>query len=137
MEQEQAYQLDCWAIIELFGHSRIAGKVRAENFGSACMIRVDVPTVRKQRKKYDYDKQQYIVIGEFEIEGFTKYVGVGSIYALTPVTQELATAAAREISAEPVSLFGAESVRRLSNALPASDDADEQEEDDRGDEGLI
>jgi hypothetical protein len=126
MEEKQAAALDCFAIIELFGHSRIAGKVRSENFGAACLIRVDVPAVTKKMRRVDYSTQEYYD-EEVSIDAFTKFIGVGSIYALTPVTEELAKAAAKEIQSEPVSVFGLESLKRTRKELPPSDEVEEAE----------
>jgi hypothetical protein len=77
---------DTWAVIELFGHQRIAGHVTEEVIGSATMIRVDVPATGGDRP------------------GYTKYLGNGAIYGMTPTTEEIATRAARSIERykEPV-----------------------------------
>lgn len=71
-----------WAIIELFGHARIAGYV--QSMGE--LIRVDVPA-----------------IGEDEC--FTKFFGLRSIYSITPTTEEIATVAARKLAVRPVDLW--------------------------------
>lgn len=136
LNEEKAAQLECWAIVELFGHNRIAGRVKSENFGSACLIRVDVPEVEKQAPRtYDYEKGEYIPGHRVRVAAFTKYLGLGSIYALNPVTEELARAAAAEIGCEPVRAFGLESVKRLANkALPEGPDDAVEEEDIEEDE---
>jgi hypothetical protein len=114
MEQEQAASLDCWAIIDLFGHSKIAGKVKSESFGAACLIRVDVPKITRQAtQQWDAKKERYVPGGKHVIEGFTRYIGVSAIYSLTPVTEELARKAAEQCAPEPVSAFGLESIKRL------------------------
>ena len=34
-----------WAIVEIFGHTRIAGRISEQSFGGAALVRVDVPPV--------------------------------------------------------------------------------------------
>lgn len=128
MDEQQAATLDCWAIVEMFGHQRIAGRVRAESFGAACLIRVDVPEIeRRAAQRWDVKKKMYAPGPMQRIAAFTKFIGVSSIYALTPVTEELAREAARECAAEPVNAFGLESVRNLNRALPAGEEEDQDD----------
>jgi len=64
-----------WAIVELFGHSMIAGMASEQSIAGSNMLRVDVP----------------------EVDGspaFTKFFGSGAIYAITPTTEENARIAA-------------------------------------------
>jgi hypothetical protein len=130
MTDEQASQLDCWAIVEMFGHQRIAGRVKTENFGAACLLRVDVPEVEtRSRKTYDYAKGEYVEGPRFRRAAFTRYIGISAIYALNPVTEELAREAAAQLGCEPVNAFGLESVQRLANTKAlASGDADDDED---------
>jgi len=37
-------QTELWAVVELFGHQRIAGKISEHNLGGT-FVRVDVPSV--------------------------------------------------------------------------------------------
>ena len=62
---------ECFAILELFGHVRLAGKVTEASIGGCSFLRVDV-------LKPD---------GEVD---FTRYLGNGSVYSMTPVTEEVA-----------------------------------------------
>lgn len=84
MEQQSFEE---WAILELFGHQRLAGLVTAVNLGGASFVRVDVPDVEKQ-------------IGA--PAKLTKFLNPSSIYSITPVTEETARAAAKSCSAAPV-----------------------------------
>jgi len=61
-----------WAVIELFGHHQIAGRVTEESIAGTNMLRVDVPELSAERP------------------GHTKYFGGGSIYAIHPCTEEIA-----------------------------------------------
>ena len=73
---------DSWAILELMGHVRMAGRVtEEERFGSK-LGRIDVPD---------------------ENGGFTTvYFGAGSVYRLTATTEEVARAVAVRNKPEPV-----------------------------------
>jgi hypothetical protein len=68
---ETTPKFDCWAVLELFGHVRLAGRVTEASIGGCSFLRVDVP-------KED---------GEID---FTRYFGNGAIYSMTPVTEEVA-----------------------------------------------
>jgi hypothetical protein len=112
---------EAFAIIELFGHSRIAGKVTEETIGGGAFIRVDVPEINGQK-------------------AFTKYLGDKAIYAMTPVDEETARLYAESISAKPVELWQLpERIRRLAATIPDDDEElilyddgnSETEDDDR------
>ena len=38
-------QLEAWALVEIFGHDKIAGLVTSRKFGTSIMFQVDVPKV--------------------------------------------------------------------------------------------
>lgn len=78
--------IEFWAIIELFGHARIAGKVSEASIGGCSFIRVDVPAVEMQA-------------------AFTRYFGNGAIYSITPCSEELVRLAAKSIQAAPVTIY--------------------------------
>jgi hypothetical protein len=104
-----------WALVELFGHQRIAGKVTESEIGGGKFLRVDVPAVG--------DRQ-----------ALTKYYGPSAIYGITPVTEETALALAQRIDAAPVtawdarSLLAEKSPQRLSAGEHPHDDQDEFED---------
>lgn len=120
MNQGEAYQT--WAIVELLGHKTIAGFVTEQQIAGAALVRIDVPETPADVKwSHEYPATP----------AYTKLVGVGSIYALTPCDEAVARAAAREIEREnnplPVSL-----PRQL--ALPSSAALEEHVEYDDEDE---
>lgn len=75
-----------FAIVELFGHQVIAGKVSEQVIGGQGFVRVDVPPVD----------------GE---EGFTKFYGAGAIYALTPCNEETMLAAVTGLRQKPIDVW--------------------------------
>ncbi|KLL11564.1 hypothetical protein [Protofrankia coriariae] len=70
-----------WAILELFGHIRRAGRVREQEIAGQGFLRLDIP-----------DGDSWI----------TQLISPKAIYALTPTTEELARAAATRWQPEPV-----------------------------------
>jgi hypothetical protein len=69
-QENKAEKFEHWVVIELFGHSRIAGFATEASIGGCNFIRVDVP-------KPDSEETLY-----------TRYLGNGAIYALNPTTKE-------------------------------------------------
>lgn len=95
-----------WAIIELFGHQRIAGLVTEQSVGGCSFVRVDVPETKKA-------------------PAFTKLYGNGAIYGISFVTEDVARAAAQSIRSEPVSVYDIQALRQ--QALPVGGDSDDEE----------
>lgn len=95
-------RFDCWAIVELMGHLKLAGHVSEQNVAGAALLRVDVPPANG-------------------LAEFTRFFGAGSIYSLTPVSEEVARAVASTLNAAPISVYELpESIRqKLRTALPA------------------
>lgn len=103
------------AIIELFGHTRIAGKVTEQSIGGSTFIRVDVPENAQQ-------------------PAFTRMLNPSAIYAINPVTEEVATAMASRIQSKLIQVWDVEEVVKKMKALqasgvPAGNDQDEEEEE--------
>jgi hypothetical protein len=97
---------DQWAIVELMGHVKIAGHVtEAEIFG-AKMGRVDIPNAD----------------GGFT----TQYFSGGSVYRLTPTTEEIARAVA--VRNQPAPVYTWDLPKALTAGSSADDDFDEDDE---------
>lgn len=72
---------DQWAILELMGHVRLAGRVTEEEHFGAKLGRIDIPNG----------------------DGFaTQWFSGGSIYRLTPTTEEIARNVAANNQPQPV-----------------------------------
>lgn len=65
----QDARFDEWALLELFGHSKIAGRVTAVELGGASFVRIDVPEI---------DGKQAI----------TRYFSPSAIFSITPMTEQ-------------------------------------------------
>jgi len=74
-DSEQKFE--SWGVVEMLGHRRIAGFITEQTIAGSALVRVDVP--------------------ETEKPGYTKLVGVGSIYCLTPTSEAVARAVASEL----------------------------------------
>lgn len=83
---ETTTKFEQFAIVEVMGHSRYAGLVTEEAIGGAAFIRVDVPATDG-------------------VPAFTKYLGGGSIFAITPCSQDVANEAARRFHSTPCHLI--------------------------------
>lgn len=65
-------KLDCWAVVELMGHQRIAGKISERTVAGTPMLQVDVPAVG-------------------EVPAYSRLLGGTAIYAINPCDEEVAT----------------------------------------------
>lgn len=74
---DECARFEQWAIVEVMGHRRFAGFVTEAAIGGASFVRVDVPDVD---------------CGGEMLPAFTKLLGAGSIYAISPCTEETARA---------------------------------------------
>jgi hypothetical protein len=74
-EPQPTTDLKAWALVEIFGHTRIVGFLSQQAFGSGVLFRVDVPDLTSS--------------GKVIREGFTRYFGLSAIYSITPISEEM------------------------------------------------
>src|SRR5574337_221358 len=98
-----AIPFEQWAIVELFGHTRIAGKLTEQTIGGCAFVRVDVPEV--------------VSADGSTLPGFTKLFGQGAIYGISFVDEATAKISARDIQSQPVSVWN---LRAGLQGLPAT-----------------
>lgn len=79
----QTEKLDFWAIVELFGHAKIAGKCTEQNIAGTNMLRVDVPETPNNPP-------------------FTRFLGSSAIYAINPVDETTARTIAERLQVQPI-----------------------------------
>jgi len=96
----ETQKFDQWSIIEIFGHTQIAGRVTEEAIGGSSFLRLDVPECNGK-------------------PAFTKYYGNGAIYSMTSCSEEIARAALESIRPAPINVY----MPRL-RILPPSGDPD-------------
>lgn len=83
MEQPQAF--DQWGVVEVMGHKKFAGHITEQQIAGSALVRVDVPEVVNARSE--------------TVPAYSKLIGVGSVYCITPTTEEVARKAARALAA--------------------------------------
>lgn len=118
-------KFETWAIVELFGHNKIAGKVSEQTIGGSSLIRIDVPNTEAS-------------------PAFTRLLNVSAIYAINPVTEEVAVGYAGRLQSKPIEAWDAREVlKRIDdmkklNAPPSVEahggEGFEEEEDDDDEE---
>lgn len=81
---------ETWAIVEVMGHRQFAGFVSEQSIGGSSFVRIDVPA-----------NEQY------GLHAFTKLLGAGSIYAISPCTEETARAFAAQSRSKSFSEYEA------------------------------
>lgn len=79
-------RFDARALVELFGHQRIAGRVSEQTIGGCSFIRVDVPAVG-------------------DVPAYTRLFGNGAIYGMTITTEAIATRLADNMRAKPINAY--------------------------------
>lgn len=83
---DQPQPFDHWAVVELFGHTQIAGRVSETTVGGCPFVRVDVPATDSQ-------------------PAFTRLLGNGAIYSMTICEKEVVYEALKHYRPRPVSSF--------------------------------
>ena len=67
-----------WAILELMGHRKLAGKVSESTIGGAPFVRIDIPG------------------------SATQFYSPAAVYCITPTTEQLARAFAKTNTPQPI-----------------------------------
>lgn len=93
---------DHWAILELLGHRRLAGRVTEAQIAGASFLRIDVPSNPPA----------------------TQFYAPGSVYAITPTTEDIARAVALGSAPAPVQRW-----ELPAPAIPPQDDSASSEPD--------
>lgn len=88
-------KFEVFAVVELFGHQKLAGKVAEQSIGAATFIRVDVPETKTQ-------------------PAFTRLVNPSAIYAINPTTEEVAKQRAEQIQSSPIEAWD---IRKMQEKL--------------------
>jgi hypothetical protein len=114
---QQETKFESWALVELFGHQKIVGKVTEATIGGCSFVRVDVPKCGKE-------------------PAYTKFYGNGAIYAMTPVSDEVGKALLERIRPDPISRFDLPELRSPASEarIVADDGYDDHPEDAQDDE---
>jgi hypothetical protein len=96
---EQKLELD--AVVELFGHQKMAGKVSEQTIGVATFVRIDVPETTSQ-------------------PSFSRLVNPSAIYAINPVTEDVMKLMAEQITSKPIESWDIQKMQQKLLALKES-----------------
>jgi hypothetical protein len=85
-DQQPSQAFDQWGIVEVMGHKKYAGHITEQVIAGSALVRVDVPEVK--------------LAGEPPrvLNSYTKLVGVGSVYCITPTTEDVARQCAAQLA---------------------------------------
>lgn len=87
MSSEQQCDFSGWAVVELMGHRKLAGLIREAVIGGAAFIRLDVFGPG--------DEQPFV----------TQFYAPGSVYCITPTSEQLAREFASRAKPAPVARY--------------------------------
>ena len=99
-----------FAVLELFGHARIAGQISEQVIGGASFVRVDVPEVLAR----PLDRETT----GLTIAAHTRTFGAAAIYSINWCDEETAKVAAHDIKHEPLRPY---SLRDAINNMPTAE----------------
>ncbi len=122
-----------YAIVELFGHARIAGALSEQTFGGAAFVRVDVPEVTFTAVDYGSPRgpEGYTQVTR-TIPAHTRSFGPGAIYSINWCDEASAKAAAYGIRHEPLNPYSVkkalDAMERLQPALPGPSTSEDRDD---------
>jgi hypothetical protein len=138
--EEQTSKFEGWAVIEMFGHSREVGYVTTEYFGSGALFRVEVPPLPERevtllRPEWIADEMAGAgsKIKRGAVEGRTRFIGPGAVYAMNPCSQDAAFTALEAMSRREVKVVELVTAKKLATTLPGEDEYEPDYEDDDAD----
>ena len=85
-DQELPVTFQTWGIVDVMGHQRYVGLITEQVIAGTGFIRVDVPAAG-------------------DICAWTKLIGTSSVYAITPCSEEIARAMAKERKDAPIQSY--------------------------------
>lgn len=114
-------QFDQFALVELMGRQRIAGRVTEKTIAGAGFLQVDVPETKAN-------------------PAFTRFIAPGSLYAINPVTEEVARMYAENLQVKPIESWDinafVQKMEQRKLELQAAQDLDQEEEEREEDDEL-
>jgi len=114
-------KFDLWALVELFGHTKIAGRCTEQNIAGSNMLRVDVPETTQQ-------------------PSFTRFFGSSAIYSINPIDEDSCKFMAEKLQVRPIESWNVSEIVKKHNELlltngkttsePVGNELDDQDQDD-------
>lgn len=122
MDVETKEKFDCWCIVEIMGHRKLAGRVTEETVGGTAFVRIDCPPVGEREEAYGQILPSR--------PAFTQYLGGTSIFSITPCSEEVARQAADRFRDYPVELVTLQPPRPQINDRRGNTNCDDDYDDD-------
>ena len=94
----QQNKFDLWCVVELFGHTKIAGRCSEENIAGTNMLRVDVPETPTQ-------------------PAFTRFFGSSAIYAINPMDEDSVKFFAEQLEVKPIQAWDVKTMLQKNDQL--------------------
>lgn len=91
-------KFEVWAMVELMGHNKIVGKCTERNVAGTNFLVVDVPDTKAN-------------------PAFTRLIGGAAIYAINPITEELARTMAERLDVQPITAWDVSKHNELTKKL--------------------
>ena len=133
MEHETS-KFEGWAVVEMFGHSREVGYVTTEYFGAGALFRVEVPPLPE--REVTLMRPEWIDGGlagagskivRSAVEGRTRFIGPGAVYAMNPCSKDAAFTALESMSRREVKVVELVTAKRLASTLTVPGEEDEND----------
>lgn len=129
--ENQTSKFEGWAVVEMFGHSREVGYVTTEYFGAGALFRVEVPPLPEREVtliRPEWIENEMVGAGSKivrgAVEGRTRFIGPGAVYAMNPCSKDAAFQALESMSRREVKVVELVKAKQLATTLPGEDDYD-------------
>lgn len=126
-----------WGKLEALGHQSSIGFVETQAFGQAVLFRVDVPELPE--REYTLERPVYgddgklipagAVVRKPAVQGYTVMYGAGSIYRITPCTEEVARKQLDRDCARSLQVVSLPPGKAIAAATEADDPDDDKDDD--------
>jgi hypothetical protein len=134
--ENQTSKFEGWAVVEMFGHSREVGYVTTEYFGAGALFRVEVPPLPEREVtlvRPEWVENEMLGAGSkivrSAVEGRTRFIGPGAVYAMNPCSKDAAFSALESMSRREVKVVELVKAKQLATTLPGEDDYDPEYDD--------
>jgi hypothetical protein len=138
--ENQTSKFEGWAVVEMFGHSREVGYVTTEYFGAGALFRVEVPPLPEREVtllRPEWVENEMLGAGSkivrSAVEGRTRFIGPGAVYAMNPCSKDAAFQALESMSRREVKVVELVKAKQLATTLPGEDEYEDEDYDETAD----
>lgn len=94
MIEQQQEKFETWGLLELFGHTRIAGRISSVQIAGTGFIQIDIPAISENLEQ-------------------SRIYGTSAVYGITPMTEEMTRKYAESLQVRPLIPYEGERQRAL------------------------